>query len=162
MMPGRCTPPACATPPMPIMRRMGFFAGLSLFIHLAWIASAMAQNRARLEDAARWAVRSAIPDGVDDWPVFTDMRLQPRIDSAGRAVVVVCGTLEFADPLAGRTHFVVLLAPDAREWRESLGAPVFFGPLRAEGSVPIAALCDGTGPQPPSDADLHTAVAAPP
>jgi hypothetical protein len=160
-MPGSHTLPAPATPPMSAIRRMGLSACLCLGIPLACLQSAVPQDRARLEDAARWAVWSAIPDGIDDWPAFTGMRLQFLADPTGRAVAVVCGTLEFGDPSAGRTHFVVLLAPDAQEWRESLGPPVFFGSHRAEGSVPVAALCEGPGQHSPPGAELRAAVAAP-
>lgn len=153
-------PPLPAMAVLPVIRWRLLVAGLCL--HLACAHSALAQDRGRLEEAARWAVRSAIPDGVDDWPVFSDLRLQLHVEPTGRAVVVACGTLGFADPSAGRTHFLVLLAPDVQDWRESLGPPIFYGSNRAGDSVPIAALCDGSGPRQALDADLHAAMSAPP
>ncbi len=149
-MPARLTLPAST------------MACLSLCLHLAGLHGALAQDRPRLEDAARWAVRSAIPDGVDDWPVFTELRLHPHVDAAGRAVVLACGTVEFADPSAGRTRFAVLLAPDAPDWRHPLSPPVFFGMQRAEHALPIAELCDEAARRQAPGADLHAARSASP
>lgn len=154
------SPPVPAKAPIPIIR--GMSAAACLCLHLACGPSAWAQDRGRLEEAARWAVRSAIPDGVDDWPVFSELRLRRHAEPGGRAVVVACGTLEFADPLAGRTRFVVLLAPDAPDWREALRPAQFYGSDRAPDSLPIAALCDDSGPRQASDADLHAAMSRPP
>ena len=149
-------------PPVPARRPIGFVVRLALGALFAGIPPAMAQASARLAEAARWAVRSALPDGIDDWPVFSGIRLQLHIDAEGRRVVLACGTLEFADPSAGRTHFLVLLDPEARDWRQPLAAPTFFGPRSAQDAVPMAALCEGAGRQQSPDADLHTTVAVPP
>jgi hypothetical protein len=125
------------------------------------IPNAPAQSISRVEDSARWAVRSAIPDGVDDWPVFTSTRVHLPFDLLTVGVALVCGTLDFADPSAGQTHFAVLVRLDS-SWRLPLVPPVFYGSDRAANTLPLADRCDEAGRPAGSRDELRAAAASPP
>ncbi len=94
-----------------------------------------------IENEARWAVASALPEGTDHAVHFHEIRAYRHADVMGAASILVCGTLEFIEEELGRVHFAVSYGRDARGRLARVGEPFFHGSNWLRGSVVPADLC---------------------
>lgn len=124
--------------------RHGLAAALLLLSHhpvqagQAWWAD---QMRARVW----WDLGAAMPDGPGNEPAIRLLLAVPHEDASGHEAVLVCLTLEFRDPDAGRIGAVLSYGPDNRGRLRLLAPPFYHGLLWQRGSLPPADACAAAG-----------------